>query len=52
MLKHYSCACGWEATEDTLEELLEKIKKHAEKEHPGIPFNESNIRRFIQDVEE
>jgi len=52
MVKEYTCACGWQAKEKTNDKLLKKIREHAEKVHPDIPFNESNIERFIIDVNE
>ena len=52
MVKEYTCACGWQARAKTKVELLKKIREHAEKVHPEIPFNESNIERFIIDVNE
>jgi predicted small metal-binding protein len=52
MVKEYTCACGWTARADTKEELLEKIREHAKNTHPSIPYEESNVQRFIVDVEE
>jgi predicted small metal-binding protein len=50
MTKHYYCACGWKTKSETREELLHKIRKHAEEEHPNIPYDESKIFRFIRDT--
>lgn len=48
-MKHYSCACGWEAEAETVEALIEKIRKHAEEKHPSIKFDETKIMRFISE---
>lgn len=46
-MHYYSCACGWYAEAETVEALIEKIRKHAIEKHPSIKFDESKVMRFI-----
>jgi predicted small metal-binding protein len=48
-MKHYSCACGWDAEAETFEVLIDKIRKHAKEKHPSIKIDETQTMRFISE---
>ena len=58
MAKSISCAdagkdCGWSASAETEEELLEKIADHVKEEHKDIELtaeNVSNIKSLIKEI--
>ena len=58
MAKSISCAdagkdCGWSASAETEEELLEKVAEHVKAEHKDIELtaeNVSNIKSLIKEI--
>ena len=58
MAKSISCSdagkdCGWSATAQTEEELMEKVTEHVKTDHKEIeltPENVSNIKSLIKEV--
>lgn len=58
MAKSISCAdagkdCGWSASAETEEELLEKVADHVKAEHKDIELtaeNVSNIKSLIKEI--
>ena len=58
MAKSISCSdagkdCGWSATAQTEEELMEKVTEHVKADHKEIeltPENVSNIKSLIKEV--
>ena len=58
MAKSISCAdagkdCGWSATADTEDDLMQKIAEHVQAEHKDLELNEENIamvKSLIKDI--
>ncbi len=58
MAKSISCAdagkeCGWSATAETEEELMQKVSEHVQTDHKEIELNEENIagiKSLIKDI--
>jgi predicted small metal-binding protein len=48
-LKTYTCACGWNKSLDTLDELLEEIVKHGTENHPELVIDKDEICKYIED---
>ena len=58
MAKSISCAdagkdCGWSATADTEDELMQKVAEHVQADHKDLELNEENIAKvksLIKDI--
>ena len=58
MAKSISCAdagkeCGWSATAETEDELMQKVAEHVQADHKEIELNEENIagiKSLIKDI--
>ncbi len=58
MAKSISCAdagkeCGWSATAETEDELMQKVSEHVQTDHKEIELNEENIagiKSLIKDI--
>ena len=58
MAKSISCAdagkdCGWSATADTEDELMQKVAEHVQADHKDLELNEENtakVKSLIKDI--